>query len=66
MFGTETAAAYLATHASRDVQDAFAAALSPVLQADLFRLAYLFHHGGIYADADDRCRKSPGSSPVPV
>lgn len=58
VFGTETAAAFLATHGSRDVQDAFDAALSPVLQADLFRLAYLFHHGGIYADADDRCRKS--------
>jgi hypothetical protein len=58
VFSTETAAAYIATHGSQEAQDAFASALSPVLQSDLFRLIYLLHHGGIYADADDRCRHS--------
>ncbi|MCF7995529.1 MAG: hypothetical protein K9L88_11885 [Chromatiaceae bacterium] len=28
------------------------------MRADLFRLAYLAVRGGLYADADDRCRHS--------
>jgi predicted Zn-dependent protease len=36
---------------------AFDLAIEPAMKADLFRLAYLFHEGGFYADADDRCLK---------
>ena len=34
---------------------AFNRAAEPAMKADLFRLAYLFHEGGYYIDADDRC-----------
>ena len=34
---------------------AFDRAAEPAMQADIFRLAYLFHEGGYYIDADDRC-----------
>jgi tetratricopeptide (TPR) repeat protein len=34
---------------------AFDRARQPAMKADLFRLAYLFHDGGFYIDADDRC-----------
>jgi tetratricopeptide (TPR) repeat protein len=52
------AQAFLERHATPLVRRAFAAALSPVLQSDLFRLAWLVERGGIYADADDRCQFS--------
>ncbi len=52
------AAAFLAEHTPPLVQKAFAAAISPVLQSHLFRYAWLLHHGGLYADADTRCRQS--------
>jgi mannosyltransferase OCH1-like enzyme len=53
-----TAHAFLELHSTSLVQEAFAAALSPVIQSDLFRLAWLHLRGGVYADADDRCRHS--------
>ena len=52
------AQAFLERHATPLVRRAYSAALSPVLQSDLFRLAWLVERGGIYADADDRCRFS--------
>jgi predicted Zn-dependent protease len=54
-FDTAAAAAFLAGHCTRDVQQAFRRAREPAMKADLFRLAYLFCEGGVYADADDRC-----------
>lgn len=35
---------------------AFDRAAEPAMKADIFRLGWLFHHGGIYADCDDRCQ----------
>ncbi len=58
MFDRAAAQAFLERHATPLVRRAFAAALSPVLQSDLFRLAWLVERGGIYADADDRCQFS--------
>lgn len=34
---------------------AYRVARKPAQKADLLRLALLFHEGGVYADADDRC-----------
>jgi mannosyltransferase OCH1-like enzyme len=33
---------------------AYVQAREPAMKADIFRLAYLYHQGGYYADADDR------------
>lgn len=30
----------------------------PAMKSDLFRLAYLYRHGGVYIDADDTCERS--------
>jgi mannosyltransferase OCH1-like enzyme/predicted Zn-dependent protease len=39
---------------------AFRIANYPAMRADVFRLAYLAIHGGVYADADDLCRHPIG------
>lgn len=56
VFSSEAAATFIELHGSERVRQAFSACLSPVLLSDLFHLVYLHVHGGIYADADDRCR----------
>ncbi len=53
-----SAKAFVELHATPLMCEAFASAVSPVLQSDLFRLVWLYERGGIYADADDRCRHS--------
>jgi tetratricopeptide (TPR) repeat protein len=58
IFSTLSAKNFIQQHCSPLVQKAFSIALSPVLQSDVFRLAYLSVFGGVYADADDRCRHS--------
>jgi tetratricopeptide (TPR) repeat protein len=39
------------------VAQAYRHAIEPAQKADIFRLAVLFAHGGVYADADDRCQQ---------
>ncbi len=58
VFDDSAAQDFIAEHSSALVQEAYACLNSPVLQSDLFRLSYLYQFGGIYADADDRCRHS--------
>jgi hypothetical protein len=58
IFSSLSAKNFIQEHCSPLVQKAFSIALSPVLQSDIFRLAYLSVFGGVYADADDRCRHS--------
>ncbi len=58
VFDRARAAAFLERHGPPLARQALEAALSPVLQSDLLRLAVLLAEGGIYADADDRCRYS--------
>jgi len=38
-----------------EVRRAYRRAREPAQKADIFRLAWLFAHGGYYVDADDRC-----------
>jgi tetratricopeptide (TPR) repeat protein len=39
-----------------DALRAFNRAAEPAMKADIFRLGWLSHHGGAYADCDDRCQ----------
>ena len=40
----------------RDALHAFDRVAEPAMKADIFRLGWLSHYGGVYADCDDRCR----------
>jgi hypothetical protein len=54
-FDDESAAAFIAEHHDAGVLEAFRRAGEPAQRADLFRLAFLAHAGGVYVDADDLC-----------
>lgn len=56
LFNDQTAAAYLAKHAQPGALNAFMSTRDRAQRADIFRLAWLYANGGIYIDADDRCR----------
>ena len=58
----ERADAFLDADFGGDVLAAFRHAHHPAMQADLFRLASLYQHGGLYVDADDAFR--PGVAPL--
>ena len=55
-FDDQRARDFLQHQADAKVLQAYESCLSPVLRADLFRLAYLLACGGVYADADDKAR----------
>jgi tetratricopeptide (TPR) repeat protein len=55
-FSLASAKNFLHQHYPKSVVQAFARRLEPAQRADLFRLAWLYKSGGIYSDADDRCR----------
>jgi len=44
-----------------EVRQAYRRAREAAQKADIFRLAWLFAHGGYYADADDRCFQPIGT-----
>ena len=50
-----TARAFLEGLPDPRIRRAYRAARKPAQKADLLRLALLFHEGGVYVDADDRC-----------
>jgi len=54
LFDEPAARDYLRAHFDAPVLRAFRACRSPAQKSDLFRLAWLFRAGGVYADADDR------------
>lgn len=56
-FDDHSARVWLRRHARPEVLEAYEHADQPAKQSDLFRLAVLWHEGGWYADADDRCRR---------
>ena len=55
LFTEGTAAEFLKKHFPHHVGHGFLKANQPAMKADIFRLAYLYSHGGFYVDADDRC-----------
>ena len=64
-FDRAEAEAFLAAHCRPAVAQAFRRAGAAAMKADLFRLAWLFSQGGVYADADDRCLR-PLSALLPA
>lgn len=50
-FNQHTAAAFLETAYSSDIASAFLAIRLPAMQADVFRVAFLLHCGGLWIDA---------------
>ncbi len=54
-FSNAEARRYLAEMGPAGALEAFNRAVEPAMKADIFRLAYLYHEGGFYVDADDRC-----------
>jgi mannosyltransferase OCH1-like enzyme/predicted Zn-dependent protease len=59
IFNDRTAEAFIAERCRPHILKAYRMANHPAMRSDLFRLAYLAVCGGIYADADDRCRIDP-------
>ena len=55
LFDDLRARAFLHLHHGREILGAYHRATGPAMKADLFRLAWLYTEGGVYADADDRC-----------
>jgi tetratricopeptide (TPR) repeat protein len=55
LFDDAAARTFLAETYRSDVLAAYRRAKQPAQKADIFRLAWLFAHGGLYADCDDRC-----------
>lgn len=55
LFDDQSAQEFIKTYHSSEVLKAFRIANHPAMRSDLFRLAYLYEFGGIYADADDLC-----------
>lgn len=53
-----SASDFLARIGATRALDAYRRAREPAMKADLFRLALLWHEGGVYADADDRCTRA--------
>ena len=54
-FSTFSARLFLDQRGAHAARVAFDRAVEPAMKADIFRLAYLYHEGGYYIDADDRC-----------
>jgi mannosyltransferase OCH1-like enzyme/Flp pilus assembly protein TadD len=63
-FTDSTALEFLAKEFPERVSTAYRRAREPAQKADICRLAWLFHNGGIYVDADNRCLR-PISTIVP-
>lgn len=64
-FSFNEASAFLRQTCSEAVARAFVSRIEPTKRADLFRLAWLYKAGGVYADADDFC-KAPLATLLPA
>jgi hypothetical protein len=64
-FDDAGAQVFLAEHCAPAVLAAYRRAEHPAKKADIFRLAWLFIEGGVYADSDDRCL-APLSATLPA
>lgn len=65
VFNDRTAQDYLTAHFPPPLVMAYRRCEGATTKSDLFRLAFLFRHGGIWADMDDRCL-APLSGLVPA
>jgi mannosyltransferase OCH1-like enzyme len=54
LFNEETARNFIMQRYSRSFVDAYDTCWHPAMKSDFFRLAYLYAHGGLYIDADER------------
>lgn len=57
VFNNLTAQNFLKDRGEMEVLKAYTLTRSAAAKADLFRLAWLWHQGGIWLDADDRCTR---------
>jgi len=57
MFDNASALRFLRVRCSSECLAAYKRVIDPAQKADLFRLAYLFHEGGVFADVDNLCRR---------
>ncbi len=55
VFDADRARVFIADNHGGVLLNAYDRARHPAMQSDLFRLAYLSVHGGVYADADELC-----------
>lgn len=55
LYNNETARQFLHDHGEGDALAAYSEASLAAAKADIFRLACLYHKGGVYLDADDKC-----------
>ncbi len=60
VFHKDSARTFIAGHYGANLLDAYDGARHPAMQSDLFRLAYLAVHGGVYVDADEHCMADMG------
>jgi tetratricopeptide (TPR) repeat protein len=58
VFNDASADAFVARHGSHAMLRALRSANHPAMRSDIFRLVWLWVQGGVYADADDLCRRS--------
>ncbi len=65
LFDDLTAQSYLASFFAPPVLLAYRRCADATIKADLFRLAFLFKDGGVWADMDDRCL-APVSDLIPA
>ncbi len=57
LFDEARARGFLALNFGAEIAAAFDYCHHAAMKSDVFRLAYLFLHGGVYVDADEACRR---------
>ncbi len=60
VFDDAGARAFLATHYGSAIVQTYDACHHPAMKADYFRIGFLYHAGGVYADADELCIRPLG------
>ena len=60
VFDDAGARAFLTTHFGSSIVQTYDACHHPAMKADYFRVAFLYHAGGLYADADELCLRPLG------
>lgn len=53
-----SAEAFIAEHYDREIAELFRSAALPAMRSDIFRLAFILKHGGVYVDAGTKCLRN--------